>query len=533
MALVELILTFLYLRVVSWAAFIAMSWEWRRRARFVHVVTVNAFPPMLAAAAIVIVTGGISMTGLSPAGAWLSLAVDAAWIAGAIRYTRRIARLRDDPASTRAVVWVYSIETTTDLGRWFPLERSRILAKAVEPYFFVPQADFAAVLASDVKAIDIFGGDDEYRPENGDFDIAPHVGLTLPESFRNAGWPTTYAFQVIRYRQMMRHTPNAVASRQLVHRASERQWLTSRRLCATPPRAIACAWKSFYFQPGFRLHFVCLFNTAEMLVRLAGAIALSILRSSGVLIGTPLFRDGGMLRKGSFGQWVETIETAVAVETPLIAACRETFLDENPALATRDTLEPLWELLGFRPRERPPHLLGALRRIGELRNALLGHGAVGNRLELDPLPYVAALHEYFLDAVAPLVDWDLAVRAWRPAPEGSALPLEEVGRDAGLLIEGELADDCVPICRIPGRPDRVVSLHPYLRFAKGRLLFLRRILREESQFYDFETADPNEATVLSFPLHADAYATPGDAFSPGREATTELRNWVPPSVNAP
>ncbi len=84
--------------------------------------------------------------------------------------------------------------------------------------------------------------------------------------------------------------------------------------------------------------------------------------------------------------------------------------------ARRDTLAPIAHLLGIRESDltaRTP--LEGFRVMGDLRNWMAGHGAIGSRLSLGALICVGALHRYFLAMIRELVKLDLTVYACQDA----------------------------------------------------------------------------------------------------------------------
>lgn len=289
-------------------------------------------------------------------------------------------------------------------------------------------------------------------------------------------------------------------NRALNFELTEELWETSQKICRTMPGSIARTWKGFHFQQSVRLRYLSLFNTADQLQRLLGAIVLCRVR------------DAGLLREGKLGdqefrvpaspvQWAETIQLALLTEGAGLEELRSVLLDSrNDFVQWQDRLTPFAEVIGgpiiFPAGQRS--LLAGLSLLSVLRNKIIGHGGVGSQLRMRPLVYLSALHYFFLELVKDILKLDIQIFA-------ATVDGRHSRRDQAVALPLRLEGEHVAVAKT--RSLNPIKMHPYLRYRNGRLLIINRATKEGVSFLDFE-AHSVEPTYLTFQIDPNDFLLP-------------------------
>jgi hypothetical protein len=255
-------------------------------------------------------------------------------------------------------------------------------------------------------------------------------------------------------------------------------WDASRNLCRLQPRATGFTWKQFHEHDTVSGRLEALFHAGELVHRIALINVFARAQEVGTIQRLP--RDGFLGR--GFGDWSRSIRA-------LKALCSPAEFDEmqlgplGPALFGERSdfdhclsrLEPFWKILPRPAHSADRSTLSALEVLGEVRNRTVGHGAVGWALTVEPRLYLAALHSYFLQIVAPLSGLDFQMYAW--ADE------EIVAVDGELQLHGEASANCICLSFAAG-DDNAIQLDPYAFFSPdGSLLLLNRLTKEGAEYF--------------------------------------------------
>jgi hypothetical protein len=159
-------------------------------------------------------------------------------------------------------------------------------------------------------------------------------------------------------------------------------------------------------------------------------------------------------------------------------------------------LEPFWKVVPRAVPRQGRDTLSALQLLGELRNRTVGHGAVGWALALEPRPYLAAAHGFFLQLMQPFADVDFGIYAGRDG--------ETVGRDRGLELFGQADAGCLVLSYATDGEVAAV-LDPFACFVGGELYLLHRLRGKMAEYMHAGIPSDAAPPFRSAPLHVDAF----------------------------
>ena len=311
----------------------------------------------------------------------------------------------------------------------------------------------------------------------------------------------------------MRDNSVCVFNRRLHAELPPHLWEASCNLYRRTPRSLGRLWKAFHFQNTARLRLAILFNTFDLLQRLVTLTACAATRDNRELCVIFEAHEGRgkngrkkaseFLKKGTIGAWHGALDALLTQSrSPHLTHFQTALLSPlADADAMRDTLAPIVRLLGLRESDLTARTaLEGFRVMGDLRNWILGHGAIGSRLSLDAATYVGALHRYFLAMISELVKLDLTVYAFRDVRihgwTRSGFVYRDVDDGAGPTRGRRLQR----LRSLPG-DGGFLDVSPYLRYANGRLVILDR-LRSPAQgssahYVDYQARDFTKPTYVS------------------------------------
>jgi len=286
-------------------------------------------------------------------------------------------------------------------------------------------------------------------------------------------------------------------------------WETSCRLCQTTPSIIAATWKLYHFQEDVRLRLVTLFNAADLMQRLIGAMILRMLEETGELnslVKHPDFPRDSKKNKPIFppntnGDWNRVLQwTLKNSKSEELKIFRQILIKPNPNFAANvEKLTPFWQILQIKPQipEAEQNTLANFSILEHLRNKTVGHGSIGWKLQLRPAVYLSALHHFFLAAMQDISKLDLGVLAYRQV-DGN---LEVVSAVRGLWTTGIVKDDCRAAVENPVT-GKLLGLSPYLRFHNGRLLIVDRFSKDHSQaaYIDYNAENIAEPSFVNLEI---------------------------------
>jgi hypothetical protein len=524
-------MSFGYIRIV---AILARAVWPSRDAGFLRREIVDRIPSLLMAALFIYLVRAEGVRWISEIGAWASLVLDGWWIAQRVPERRLIRALQTHPAAVQHPV-VCTGGVPRFVGEAFAARMSDLIFRRMRANWIIVLSprdviryglgDVRVIDAVHVPSVESCAGELFVLPSSALRRWAAHVrlpertpsdtdpplqGLTSAQNLFSVPHLQFVFEQELGPMELrglfLRSHQFHVMNRHLNLRLPIEAWAASVLLCCVPPRVIATSWRQFHFQESVRLRIVTLLNTADLVQRLVAIRMLTVLRDCGAL-ESAWPADEPLLRRGSFGDWNRTIELGLQlpVGAPLEALRRL-------LLAPRDDWDELMKEIApvmrqvwagdFQPSARST--LAAWRLLGDLRNALVGHGNVGTAMTLSPRLHLGALHAYFLRIVRRLLDLELEVDAFRP-PAQPAGDDVYVGADTGILGFGEIerADaDCDATLNVD---DRAISARPYLRFQSGRLLILNRILDGAAEYVDFLPDNIAEPSYQVFPVPPGAF----------------------------
>jgi hypothetical protein len=293
-----------------------------------------------------------------------------------------------------------------------------------------------------------------------------------------------------------------LVNRSLHAELSEELWNTSRGLCQTLPSVIARTWKTFHFQESMRLRFVALFNTADLIQRLVGSIALCSLRDAGLLADNKVGEEEFRVPASTL-QWTRALELALAAHGNLLARLSTILLEPSEDYREWQTrLAPFGAVLGrtieFSSNNR--NRLAGWRVLGTLRNKIIGHGGIGTHLRLRPLLYVSSVHHFFLSMMRNIVDLNLGLVA------SADHDLKDFTLDQGLGVPRKLAGAHFAFASLDDQS--LVALHPYFRYHEGRLLIINRVTKERASYIDYNVANIFEPSFVTLKTDWDEFITP-------------------------
>jgi hypothetical protein len=501
---------------------------------------------------------------ISSTAIWLSIIWDGFSLIATVWFTTRLKQLRRAPASFTSV----TLSPVQDIAKWpharsfhltvlvswwlrvtflqiglnnIPVIR-RILQKSVSgQHLRVAPGDFREVLGEDLRYIDVLS---DYEGDLG-FDLdevieVPHLLVTRASVLgRAAGRLITHLTghkfeddegsvddkEVNEWdfdlRTLLRQLTGATSKSYPLNRAlnlklRDELWETSHAICQNTPQVIAISWKLFHFQDEARLRFVTLFNTADLIQRLVGSFVLATLRNSGEL--EEMVRTGcgpgvkqsvtQMTVPGTTREWNRSLAWYLEHSiTPSLAPLRSMLLSPREDFdELQRKLGPFWDLLGGKqfPEHAASHTLGAWDVFRVIRNQTVGHGMVGLHIKMDPLKYLAPLHQYFLAVMREVARLDLAAYSFDSQAEDGI-----VGFSGGLRSACTV-EECDVWVRTHGNGDNFTNVSPYLRFHDGAVLFPNRLMKSgvEFEYVNYRPRSIAEASFIKLPVDSASFLQP-------------------------
>ncbi len=480
---------------------------------------------------------------------YISWAQDLLYVIGAIYYYFVLRRLRRLPASSEFSIRLqdYADWPSSDVVRKpldYLLQRLPVVKRWRTASVLIRPVDFQRFLRSDLRLLD------EAEPALLDFSYedfcavphfpfpslsASHERKTIAgaqgsnSSDPNSALLPTLFPQLAKVKHALQVGPQSLEAKRLqrfhkdrrkhesksnvpqhylMNRAlncdlTESLWNTSTLICRTLPSVVARTWKTFHFQESLRLRFVALFNAADLIQRLLGAIVLCRLRDSGNLIEEKLAGEDFQIPL-STRKWSETLEFALKSSDSKMQDLQRLLEPRDDYEIWQSRLEPLVPLLGgpivFSKHNR--HTLAGLRVLAVLRNKIIGHGGVGTHLRMRPLFYLSAVHYFFLSLMAGIIECDVAIFAGTDS-EGQRLII-----DRGLGAKEHDANRDRAYARVQGKPFE--PLYPYLRYHEGRLLFQSRVskARNWTEYVDYNVARSLEPSLVRLETDWNDYIKP-------------------------
>lgn len=283
-------------------------------------------------------------------------------------------------------------------------------------------------------------------------------------------------------------------------------WETSCRLCETTPSIIAATWKLYHFQEDIRLRLVTLFNAADLMQRLIGAIVMRILDEVGELdslvadpdfpcdkLGKPVYPPNSNADWNRLLSWI-----LKRSQSPDLELFRQLLLKPNPHFTKDlDRLAPFWQMLQVRPQHptNDENTLANFYLLNQLRNKTIGHGSVGWKLQLRPAVYLSSLHHFFLATMEEISKIDFLIFAYRESEEDVELLSIFKG-----LFKTEVAEGTEGrIATENPANEKFLDLHPYLRFYNGRLLMVDKFFKAEAVYIDYNAENIAEPSFIRLP----------------------------------
>lgn len=432
---------------------------------------------------------------ISTTAVWLSLFWDAIHLFCALNFVRKLRRLRHTPDS-----FFYQVKLVP-YNDW-----AKSNFKNISPFrYWLRGFSFPSSLQ---MFSFLLKGNNEVRIFYGDFDRFLRRNIRLIDSIEDAEnkLPLT-AGEVIATphleaingepKQNKFYFVNRVTNTAL----PDELWETSCRLCQTTPPIIAATWKLYHFQEDVRLRLVTLFNAADLMQRLIGAMILRMLEETGeldaLLANSDFPRDKSKKpiyppNTNADWNWVLswTLKNSKSEELEIF---RQILLEPNPNFAANlEKLAPFWQILQITPRHptNEQNTLANFYILNQLRNKTIGHGSIGWKLQLRPAVYLSALHYFFLATMENISKLDLGVLAYRQSGE----ILETASTFRGLWATEIIKDDYQAAIENPFS-GKFLPLSPYLRFYNGRLLIVDRFSKEHAIYIDY---NPENITEPSF-----------------------------------
>lgn len=456
---------------------------------------------------------------ISRSGILLSLLIDSIYFIGMLIYYVKIQRLRRSPAFFAPLV---------NLKGALETEGNKIVAEALKHIALqipllrrrfgniltIRTGDFRRFLNSDWRFVDtvqeippphslrelsgfphlIFADEDFVAPpvEDAQELIEDPQNFDYRKMYNFASWaanedPVLSALKNNRVNQTI-----YVVNRTINTELSENLWKTSQNLICNTPDVIALNWRQFHFQESLRLRFVTLFNTSDLILRLISAIVFACARESGQF---PIKDRYG--RNQEIPRTTSEFNEALCWSLENSTDSRLDFLRQKLLLPRTDfdelmtKLEPIAAISGdfITDENTVRNTLTAWQMLIVLRNKIIGHGGIGWQLDLNPLLYLKSVHYYFLETVRDIAAFNLRVS-----------PIEE---NAAASDQKDLSDihfrsvDWRAIAGIPGT-DKIVSVYPYVRYYKKRLLFFNRISSGKAEYIDYNASNITEPSFISF-----------------------------------
>lgn len=491
-----------------------------------------------------------------------SLICDAVYILFTLYRDRRIRQLRRAPGTLPQVVklkpqihWprgdMDNFRLIRDLLQRVSLPSSlgifSFMIRMGGSVFTVTRGDFERRLGGDLRYVDsVADEDDELGLDQDELAAVPHILVLDKETLSDAGSmiieklvgeqdavveddedgsnedgsdedgarpAAPYKYNAARYFKEMFGVSGKchAVNRTLNAELSDELWETSRDLCRKSPHMIALTWKSFHFQEDLRLRLATLFNAAELVQKLVGSAVLCALRGTGELESLRARTDVLVHRTtkqplpppGTYAEWNRTLEWVLAAaNSPEVEVFRRALRAPREDISElHEKLQPFREVLehSLNVGAGPYDALKGLEVIGVLRNRTVGHGTVGWKLNMNPLVYLAPLHQFFLAVMRDIVKLDLGVYACTFGEE-----LEVLALDRGLKPMPPVGDDLLAVFSLEGGSDNAaaVPLNPYFLFYSGRLLSLNRLTRNGGEYVDYVPANIAEPTFINLDVQA-------------------------------
>lgn len=427
---------------------------------------------------------------ISSAAVWASLIWDALHLLCALNFVRKLSDLRRKPNLFFHQVKLapHKHPAKSNIGeispfrfwlRGFSLPSSlQIFSKVFSGSncINVTQGDFNTTLRQDIRLIDSFE------------DVGNRLNLTIPHLEKIEGISIPNKFFLV----------NRIINTAL----PDELWKTSCRLIQKTPTIIAATWKTYHFQEDVRLRFVTLFNSADLIQRLLGAIILQIVAASGELrILTerddfPRNRNNQILSPpNTGGEWnrvlVWVLRNSKNAELDIF---RRMLLETQPDFSESvEKLAPFWKILQTSPQIPPDeqHILACFSILAQLRNKTVGHGAIGWKFQLRPAIYLSSLHYFFLNTMRKISQLDAGVFAYRKTEE----ELKIIALIQGLKTPAEVPGDFGVGIKNPANGNNL-NLFPFLRFYNGRLLIADSFSKDFVIYTDFNTKNIAEPSFI-------------------------------------
>lgn len=451
---------------------------------------------------------------------WLSLAIDAIYLVGLFIYYFKLRRLRREPAffasqvNLKSSFDVQGIEIVGVTLKYLALQIP-IVRRRYGNVLTITNGDFTHFLRGDWRLVDSV---EEAPPTITLNELSAFPHLILVEDESNPP-PIEQARefvedpQSINYRKMYDFAAWAakedpalsaiknnsvkqtvyVVNRALTTALPADLWKTSQNLCKNTPQIIALNWRQFHNQESLRLRFVTLFNTADLMQRLVGAIVFAKLRDAGEF---PTKNRSGRNQEipRSTLEFNETLWWALesSSNTELKLLRRMLLSPREDFKNLQEKLEPFNSIAGHLANDdkTTEHTLMGWRTIGVLRNKLVGHGGIGWQLDINPLLYLNAIHFYFLGMMRDVAVLDLQVIAQTAEVETSA-------KNEKSSSNVRSNTNTRAVIKMIGTDD-IISLTPYLRFYNQRLLVFNRISRGKVEYIDYNATNITEPSFVSF-----------------------------------